>query len=1009
MALSQYLVGFAVVAAAAGLVVHPASAQTTERVSIDSLEAQANNISWGSSISADGRFVAFQSYATNLVAGDTNGVPDIFVRDRQTGETERVSVASLGAQANNQSVEHSISADGRFVAFRSLANNLVAGDTNANWDVFVRDRQTGETERVSVDSQEVQGNFGSAQPSISADGRFVAFWSGPLVADDTNGVEDVFVRDRQTGETERVSLNIHDAQGTLGSNEPSISADGRFVAFKSSAANLVYSDTNRRDDVFVRDRQTGETERVSVDSLEAQLNGTSSGPSISADGRFVVFLFLDSNNGSRDIFVRDRQTGETELVDVNSQEVPANLDSGGSSISADGRFVAFSSYATNLVTGDTNSVDDAFVRDRQTGETVRVSIDSLGAQANSASGGSSISADGRFVAFTSYASNLVAGDTNDTWDVFVRGDILTTIALSASPSMGGTTAGSGDYLAGTSRTVTAAANAGYRFVNWTEGGVEKATTASYTFNLTADRTLVAHFVPGHTIAVSASPVAGGTVTGSGGFDPGSVRTVTATPAGGYRFVNWTEGSAQVSTTASYTFTLNANRTLVANFALILHTVAVSASPAAGGTVTGAGTFPYGSSRTVAATPAAGYRFVKWTEGSTQVSTTANYTFVLTANRTLAANFARVFTISVSASPSDRGTVAGGGTFDPGTSRTVVATAKPGYEFARWTQNGALASNLPSYTFTVTANRALVAHFRLARRQNDLLVDLGTGGLWRYLNNATWQRLHTSSPVAIAAGDLDGSGIDEAIGSFGSGLYARFNNSANWAQLDANVAARLAVGDFEGTGRDDLVADRGAAGIFVLRNNTLPWIRLHPATAQGLVIGDLDGDGRDELLGDFSSGLWAIYNGGTAWTKLDTISPLLVATGDLDGNRKDEVIVGRGAGGIWVRYNNAGAFVRIHTVNSEGLATGDIDGDGKQDLLVDFGATGLYVRLNNTTWTKLHASNPVGILAADLDRNGKAEVIADFGATGLFARYNNAGAFVRKTNATSEAIAAGGFD
>ncbi len=291
-------------------------AATTERVSVSSAEAEGNYRSNWSSVSADGRYVAFSSLADNLVAGDTNGVVDVFVRDRVTGITDRVSVSGAGEQGNDWSNWPSISADGRYVAFMSTANNLVAGDTNGSWDVFVRDRVSGETERVSVSSAEVEANGGSGGAvnllAISADGRYVAFLSEAtnLVAGDTNGSNDVFVRDRVSGETERVNVSSAGAEANGPSGYSVISADGRYVAFMSDATNLVPGDTNGRADVFVRDRMAGETQRVSVSSAGVEADGRSDENSISADGRYVAFGSRASNlvpgdtNGTRDIFVR---------------------------------------------------------------------------------------------------------------------------------------------------------------------------------------------------------------------------------------------------------------------------------------------------------------------------------------------------------------------------------------------------------------------------------------------------------------------------------------------------------------------------------------------------------------------------------------------------------------------------------------------------------------------------------------------------------------------------------
>jgi archaellum component FlaF (FlaF/FlaG flagellin family) len=411
-----------------------ASDGTMTRVSLASDGTQGNDYSAVPSISADGRYVAFVSEASNLVPGDTNNAKDIFVHDRLTGQTTRVSVASDGTQGNSYSSWPSISADGRYVAFESRASNLVPGDTNNNTDIFVHDRQTGQTTRVSVASDGTQGNGTSMVPHISADGRHVAFNSlaSNLVPADTNGTWDAFIHDRQTGQTTRVSIASDGTQGndqgyvTTGGGGRSVSADGRYVAFGSRASNLVPGDTNDAPDVFVHDRQTGQTTRISVASDGTQGNGASNAFSISADGRYVTFASEASNlvpgdtNNARDIFVHDRQTGQTTRVSVASDGTQGNSPSFVPAISADGRYVAFESEASNLVPGDTNGYQDTFVHDRQTGQTSRVSVASDGMQANGTSWLPSISANGRYMAFYSYASNLVPGDTNNVRDVFVH-------------------------------------------------------------------------------------------------------------------------------------------------------------------------------------------------------------------------------------------------------------------------------------------------------------------------------------------------------------------------------------------------------------------------------------------------------------------------------------------------------------------------------------------------------------------------------------------------------------
>jgi Tol biopolymer transport system component len=426
----------------------PLLAQATERVSVASAGGQANSICIEPSISADGRFVAFTSYGDNLVAADTNVAADIFVRDRVLGTTRRISLSSTGVQGNYDSWEASISADGRYVAFKSAANNFHPGDYGYTFDVFVRDRLEGSTRLVSADSNGVQANNPSYGPSISADGRFIAFWSEAynLVPGDTNGDPDVFVHDRETGTTERVSVGTGGIQGNQGSAEPSISGDGRYVVFGSVSTNLVPGDTNGEYDAFVHDRLNGTTERVNISSSGAEANDGVLEFEISADGRFVVFATRAFNlvpgdmNDDGDVFVHDRLTGTTERVSVNSGEAEAVYGAAGVSISADGRFAAFQSVSYNLATGDTNGLSDLFVRDRLLGTTELVSLDSGGAQATGNSDVPVLSDGGRYVAFESLATNLVPGDTNGFVDILVRDLESTGFASLCDPGQGGNTA-----------------------------------------------------------------------------------------------------------------------------------------------------------------------------------------------------------------------------------------------------------------------------------------------------------------------------------------------------------------------------------------------------------------------------------------------------------------------------------------------------------------------------------------------------------------------------------------
>ena len=300
--------------------------------------------------------------------------------------------------------------------------------------------------------------------------------------------------------------------------------------------------------------------------------------------------------------------------------------------------------------------------------------------------------------------NLVANFSNQTESY--------TVSVSANPTNGGTATGGGTFSQGQSCTVNATAAAGYTFTNWTENGSVVSTNASYTFNVTGNRTLVANFTANtYTVSVSANPTTGGTATGGGTFNYGQSCTVTATAATGYTFANWTENGSVVSTNASYTFTVNANRTLVAHFTANTYTINVSANPNNGGNVMGGGTFNYGQSCTVTATPAAGYTFTNWTENGSVVSTNASYTFTVNANRTLVAHFTQnTYTVTVAANPTNGGTVSGGGTFTYGQNCTVTATPASGYTFINWTENGSFVSSSASYTFSVTGNHNLVAHF-----------------------------------------------------------------------------------------------------------------------------------------------------------------------------------------------------------------------------------------------------------------------------------------------------------
>jgi Tol biopolymer transport system component len=401
---------------------------TTSRVNLDSAgNAALGGGSYRSEVSADGRYVVFTSDATNLVAGDTNGAPDIFVRDVTSGATARVSVSSSGAQADGDSAAPSLSADGRFVVFASDATNLVAGDTNGKRDIFVRDLTTGQTTRASVGTNSVQSEDRSVNGTISGDGRYVAFETRAMLSvGDSNGINDVYLRDRQTDQTTLLSGPLNGSPNDGGSYDPDITPDGRFVAYWSWDVTVV-ADANPETDIYVYDALTGQTTIASVDSSGAQVYGSHCfGASISDDGRYVAF----ASDGSTfvagdapytwDYFVHDRVSGANARVSVDSQGVAANdfLWDAPPAISGDGRFVAFASTASNLVVGDTNGAADVFLHDRLFGLTSLLSANSAGLAGNAVSHRPALSRDGYVAVFNSKATDLIAGDVNGLEDVF---------------------------------------------------------------------------------------------------------------------------------------------------------------------------------------------------------------------------------------------------------------------------------------------------------------------------------------------------------------------------------------------------------------------------------------------------------------------------------------------------------------------------------------------------------------------------------------------------------------
>lgn len=404
--------------------------QITERVSLTPAGGQiVTASSYAESLSSDGRYALFSTTAS-LVPADTNNRQDLYVRDRIAGTTTLVSVNSSGAVGNDSSLNGRISDDGRFVVFDSQSTNLIVPDANGiSPDVFLHDRQTGLTTLVSRSSAGVQGNSGSMRPSISADGRWIAFESGAsnLVSGDGIGVQDVFLHDALTGATLRMSFGVG-GEGNAPSYRPEVSGDGKFVCFDTAANNLVANDTNAFSDVLRYDRTLGTLLLVSANtSGVASSTSGSDSPSVSADGRYVAFssgasdLVAGDTNGLLDVFRRDVLAGTTLRVSVD--QGGAQLTAGLTAwpvISGDGNRVAFGSSANNLVPGDVNGYYDIFMRDVAAASNLLLSVSTAGAQANEDCWYPAISADGLHVAFDSNSSNLVSGDTNGWGDAFLR-------------------------------------------------------------------------------------------------------------------------------------------------------------------------------------------------------------------------------------------------------------------------------------------------------------------------------------------------------------------------------------------------------------------------------------------------------------------------------------------------------------------------------------------------------------------------------------------------------------
>jgi len=385
-----------------------------------------DDTSRNAAVNATGRMVAFESLAGDLIDGDSNNSSDVFVKDLKSGNVTIASISQSGELGDAASYAPSLSATGRYVAFYSNAGNFAVQDDNLQADVFFKDMKTGRLLLVSCAEDGTLGNKASYHPKLSADGAIVAFFSYAtnLVTGGSNGYPQVFVKRIGSGQLVQVSSAADGSQANGENYYPAISANGNFVAFESAATNLVGGDSNGSYDIFRKNLATGVVERVSVSSSGGQANGDSFGAAISANGRYIAFhshatnLVGGDHNAAIDVFVKDMASGRLVRVSLAGGGVEADGDSSAASISNDGRFVSFMSGADNLVGLDVNGKSDVFLKDRKTGQLTRVSVNAQAWESDGVSRSPAISGNGRFLVFESSGENLTFGDDNAGADVF---------------------------------------------------------------------------------------------------------------------------------------------------------------------------------------------------------------------------------------------------------------------------------------------------------------------------------------------------------------------------------------------------------------------------------------------------------------------------------------------------------------------------------------------------------------------------------------------------------------
>ncbi len=381
-------------------------------------------------LSPDGRYVVFSSDSTDLVANDTNGATDVFLRDNQAKTTERISITDADAQSALGGYQGLVSATGRFVAFMSDSEDLIIGDTNLSTDVFVRDRQLGTTARVSRRNNGGQGDGGSYLQAMTPDGRFIVFASDSenlIGLVDQNFSTDVYLRDTLAGTTTRVSVATDGTEGDLESFGGSISDDGRYVAFVSNASNFDINDSGVYTDVFVRDRTAVTTTRITALAGGDEGDLDSTNVAISGNGAVVAFdsdagnlVATPDTNDTSDVYAAPAAGGTIQRISVGTTGEDSDDYSFVTGLSDNGRFVLFQSGASNLSTLVGTALSNSYLRDRTAGSTALAGTTSrMGEPSNldpavAGSTPGAISGDGRYIVFTSFASDVTPSDTNGT-------------------------------------------------------------------------------------------------------------------------------------------------------------------------------------------------------------------------------------------------------------------------------------------------------------------------------------------------------------------------------------------------------------------------------------------------------------------------------------------------------------------------------------------------------------------------------------------------------------------